>query len=126
MRSRYDKEEIRFRAKKRKIEKEGLRLQRIQELKSLRESYKSTKRRITTTKLIVAYLFVIMNIILAYSMFVMYEFHDLTYLGVLITDIAAQVLVFLIYSAKSYKENKSQADLEFEREKFNAVDTSVG
>ena len=38
-------------------------------------------------------------------MYVMYNFRDLTYLGVLITDIAAQVLIYLIYTVKATREN---------------------
>lgn len=129
--SRYNskeyKKELKYKAKLREIEKHGeLKLLR-RELKAKKNSYKKSRKKIQTTKLIVLYLFLIMNIILFYSMWIMYDFRDLTYLGVLITDIAAQVLVFLIYSAKSYKENKSQADLEFEREKFMSdQDGSVG
>ena len=38
-------------------------------------------------------------------MVAMWVFRDLTYLGVLITDLASQILVYLIYSIKSAKEN---------------------
>lgn len=51
------------------------------------------------------YLFAVLNIVLIYAMVVMYKFRDLSYLGVLITDIAAQVLVFFIHALKSKAEN---------------------
>ena len=55
--------------------------------------------------MIVAYLFVIFNVVLAYTMYAMWHFADLSYLGVLITDIAAQVLTGFLYMWKSKAEN---------------------
>ena len=74
---------------------------------SLREARRNWRERkpITTTKLIAAYLFVVLNVILIYACVAMWHFADLTYLGVLITDIAAQVVVYLLYIIKSTKEN---------------------
>ncbi len=38
-------------------------------------------------------------------MIAMWHFRDLTYLGVLITDVAAQVLTYFIYTKKATREN---------------------
>lgn len=69
------------------------------------KQYKTTHSRITTTKSIVLYLFVIFNILLIYCCAVIWHFGDTSPLPALITDIAAQVLVFMIYAFKSSKEN---------------------
>lgn len=73
-------------------------------LKLARKDWKERKP-ITTTKLIAVYLFVVLNAILIYACVAMWHFADLTYLGVLITDIAAQVIVYMLYIIKSTKEN---------------------
>ena len=84
--------------------------------RSLREARRNWRERkpITTTKLIAAYLFIVLNAILIYACVAMWHFADLTYLGVLITDIAAQVVVYLLYIVKSTKENTS-GGITFER-----------
>lgn len=123
MGSRYDqeerREELKHKVKLRKIEQKGEKLLRKRELKEKRDSYKKPKKKIQMTKIITWYLFILLNIVLIYSMAVMYLFRDLSYLGVLITDIAAQVITFLIYTCKSYKETKEEALIELEHEKLN-------
>lgn len=89
-----------------RIKKENVFLER--NIKLQEEKNKLKKKNIklpSTTKLIAVYLFLILNAVLIYSMYVMYNFRDLTYLGVLITDIAAQVLIYLIYTVKATREN---------------------
>lgn len=91
-------------------------------LKKEEDKYKKKFKLPSTTKLIAFYLFLIFNIILIFVMKAMWYFADLTYIGVLITDIAAQVVVFMIYCAKSSKENsvggiiydKAMAELNFQ------------
>ena len=123
MGSRYDqeerREELKHKVKLRKIEQKGEKILRKRELKEKRDSYKKPKKKIQMTKIITWYLFILLNIVLIYSMAVMYLFRDLSYLGVLITDIAAQVITFLIYTCKSYKETKEEALIELEHEKLN-------
>lgn len=123
MGSRYDqeerREELKHKVKLRKIEQKGEKLLRKRELKEKRDSYKKPKKKIQMTKIITWYLFILLNIVLIYSMAVMYLFRDLSYLGVLITDIAAQVITFLIYTCKSYKETKEEALIALEHEKLN-------
>lgn len=123
MGSRYDndefREELEHKVKLRKIEKKGEQILRKRELKEKRDSYKKPKKKVQMTKVITWYLFILLNVVLIYSMVVMYLFRDLSYLGVLITDIAAQVITFLIYTCKSFKETKEEALIELEREKMN-------
>ena len=119
MGSRYDKEDLKYRVELRRIEKKGEKILRKRELKEKLDSYKKPKKKVQMTKIITWYLFALLNIVLIYSMVVMYLFRDLNYLGVLITDVAAQVITFLIYTCKSFKETKEEALIELEREKMN-------
>ena len=43
---------------------------------------------------------------------------DFTYLGVLISDIAAQVLIYAIYCMKAYHGKKQSEKMKFDREKL--------
>lgn len=89
-------------------------IKRKQDLKAERNKYKSKLKLPTTSKLMAAYLFMILNIVLIYSMVAMWHFMDLTYLGVLITDVVAQVLTYFIYSIKSLKENTASEGFVYE------------
>lgn len=51
------------------------------------------------------YLFVVLNIVLGFAMVSMWHFADLTYLGVLISDVAAQVMTYFVYTKKATAEN---------------------
>lgn len=98
--------------KEKNVQKEYERL-----LDKERDKYKN-KSKIETSKLIMIYLLVLLNAIVIYAMTAMWKFADLTYLGVLITDIAAQVLVYVIYCLKAFHGKKQEEKLKFEREKI--------
>lgn len=117
-----------FDSRMRKIQLENKSKERKAQLKAEKNKYRQTRQKTKneTSKLIAIYLFVIFNIILIYSLVAMWEFRDLTYLGVLITDIAAQVLLFGIYCLKAYKGKKQEELMKFEKEKlFGIVDNIV-
>lgn len=95
--SEYDK-------KLKKIKKQNESFVRKQELKSLKMT-KAKSNKISTTKLVMVYLFFVLNLVLIYSLVAMWYFKDLTHLGLLITDIIGQVIVYLLYIIKSTKEN---------------------
>lgn len=82
------------------------------------EKKKYDKHRFETSKLIAIYLFVLLNGIVIYAMAAMWHFADFTYLGVLISDIAAQVLIYAIYCLKAYHAKKQSEKLKFDREKW--------
>lgn len=88
-----------------------------QALKHEKEKYK-TKYRIETSKLIAIYLFALLNAVIVYSMVAMWRFADFSYLGVLISDIAAQVLVFAIYCLKAYHGKKQEEQIKLEKDKM--------
>ena len=76
-----------------------------QKLKVEKNKYNHKFKLPSTSKLIAAYLFIVLNIVLTFSMVAMWTFQDLTYLGVLVTDVAAQVLTYFIYTLKAKAEN---------------------
>ena len=89
---------------------------------SLREEkLKYNTKRIETSKLLAIYLFVLFNAVMIYAMAAMWVLHDLTYLGVLITDIAAQVLIYAIYCLKAYCAKKQSENMKFRRERCTGV-----
>ena len=88
-----------------RIQRDNLYKERNDKLKEEKDKYKKQIKLPSTTKLIAVYLFIILNVVLIYAMVFMWHFGDLSYLGVLITDVAAQILTFVIYCAKSLKEN---------------------
>ena len=77
------------------------------ELKKIKHRYDEKKKPLSTSKLIAAYLFVILNVVLIFAMAAMWHFQDLSSLGILITDIAAQILTYFIYARKSLAENSA-------------------
>ena len=77
------------------------------------------KRKVETSKAIAIYLVVLLNTIILYAMIAMWFFKDLTYLGVLITDIAAQIMIYGIYCLKAYHSKKQEENVKLEREKMS-------
>lgn len=94
-----------FQKRLKRIQRDNNYKEKIQILKNEKFKYKQKHKLPSTTKLIAIYLFIILNIVLIFTMCAMWNFGDLSYLGVLITDVAAQILTFCIYCAKSLKEN---------------------
>lgn len=102
MKSMSEKE---FAYRMKQIQRENATRLRIQELRAEEDKYKSKFKLPSWSKMLAVYLFLVLNIVLAYAMVAMWHFNDLQYLGVLITDVAAQILTFLIYAHKSTVEN---------------------
>ena len=111
-----EKELLRYRKKLRKIEKQGQKILLKEQLKEKKNSYRK-KKSIPTSKLYLMYLFIILNIVLGYSMVAMWVFRDLTYLGVLITDVAAQIISYHTYMSKAKIEN-SKGGITYETAMF--------
>lgn len=88
-------------------------------LEKERNKYKK-KIHIETSKLLAVYLFALLNLVIIYSLVAMWHFSDLSYLGVLISDIAAQVLIYAIYCIKAYNAKKSEEELKYRRERFTS------
>lgn len=111
-----------------KIQSQNVNIERMQSLKKEQNKYRPKIKLPSTTKLMAVYLFVILNVVLTFAMVTMYQFRDLTYLGVLVTDVAAQILTFFIYTKKSLAEN-SQGGIVYDLAMKNAEtnnDDTVG
>lgn len=110
--------------------------ERVLERRKIREAKhkNDAPKKLTTTKVVMVYMFVLMNIILAYAMLAMIYLQDLSALPVLITDIAAQVLVYAGYLCKSYGENHTGGivfetairEIEANLDKSDEGDEAVG
>lgn len=107
-----------YNKKLKKIKKQNESFLRKQELAEMRLKTKKEKSKKTTTKIVMFYLFTVFNLVLIYSLIAMWHFEDLTHLGVLITDIIGQIIVFLVYCLKSSKEN-SQGGIVYEQAMHN-------
>lgn len=107
-----------FQKKLKRIKEENTQKERRMLLATEKRRY-SEIPHIETSKLIAIYLFALLNVIVVYSMAAMWRFADLTYLGVLISDIAAQVLIYAIYCIKAYHAKKQSENMKYEREKLN-------
>ena len=88
-----------------KIKTRNESIRRKRALKDEKNKYKRKFKLPSTSKLMAAYLFLFLNVVVIFAMVAMWHFSDLTYLGVLVTDLAAQILVYLIYSVKATREN---------------------
>lgn len=95
--------EEKFKKKLNRIEQKNASDEMRETLKNARHSKKLVFP--STTKLIMIYLFIILNAVLVYCLIAMWHFGNLTHLGTLITDVISQVIVFLVYCVKSAKEN---------------------
>lgn len=101
-----------------KVKRENIQRQYKQSLKNEKNKYKKSLK-IETSKLIALYLFALLNAIVIYAMVAMWKFADLSYLGVLISDIAAQIMIYAIYCMKAYKAKKSEEEMKFKRDKYS-------
>ena len=94
-----------FNSKMRVIQRRNESIDRYNKLKDEKKKVSINIKKPTTDKLIAIYLFIILNVILVYSMISMWNFADLSCLGVLITDIAGQLITYYINAKKATAQN---------------------
>lgn len=94
-----------YERKLREIQRENESIERYNKLRQEKRNIQSGIKKPSTDKLIATYLFIILNVVLIYAMLAMWHFADLSYLGVLITDIAGQVITYYIYAKKATAQN---------------------
>lgn len=99
-----------------KIKKRNNQIKLRQALQEEKNKYK--KPKMETSKKLMIYMFVLFNIVLFYSLIAMWHFQDLSYLGVVISDIAGQALSYGIYCLKAFNSKKSSEEMKFKKEKF--------
>lgn len=112
----YTKTEYERRLKKAQRDSEQKEFRR--NIRETKNQWRDAKPKMETSKKIAIYLFILLNVVVVYCLVTMWHFADLTYLGVLITDIAAQIMIYGIYCLKAYKAKKSEENIKFEREKW--------
>ena len=95
------------------VKRNNVSKQRKLSIKKEKEKYGS---KIETSKLLAIYLLGLMNLIIVYALVAMWHFGDLSYLGVLVTDIAAQILTYAIYCVKAFKGKQAEEEMNFRRE----------
>ncbi|MCD8364794.1 MAG: hypothetical protein LUC83_03075 [Clostridiales bacterium] len=72
----------------------------------------------TTTKILMAFIFINCSVVEIYSMAVMYLLQDLSSLYALITAVISESISFAIYAAKAYNETKQEELIKLERDKM--------
>ena len=112
-----------YQRRKLRIERRNIDIQQKQELRNLR--LRASHKHLETNKLIAIYLFMLFNVIIIYALVAMWKLGDLSYLGILISDIAAQVLVYAIYCMKAYYGKKQEELMRFERDKLVLAEPEV-
>ena len=110
--SKFENELAKIRVRNKSYERKKL-------LKAEKNKYRNKIKLPSTTKLVMTYLFILLNTVLIYAMVAMWKFADLSYLGVLISDIAAQIMIYAIYCMKAYKAKKSEEEMKFKRDKYS-------
>ena len=78
----------------------------------------------TTTKLLMAVIFINCAVVEIYSMVAMYRLMALSALYSLITAVITESLSFAVYAAKAYNETKQEELVKLEREKMAADHSS--
>ncbi|MCC8131522.1 MAG: hypothetical protein LUC38_05405 [Oscillospiraceae bacterium] len=111
------------RAKKQCDRKKELYDKRL-EVKLVKRSMRSFKLP-TTTKIIVAYIFLNCTVVEIYSMVVMWKLQNLDALYALITAVVAESVSFAVYAAKSYNETKQEEIIKLERDKMDVAKREV-
>lgn len=79
------------------------------------------KTKIEFSKILAVYLIILLTSIVVFTMVAMWHFGDLSYLNVLITDIAAQIIVYMVYCIKAYHGKKSEEELNFQKDKIEKL-----
>ena len=113
-----------YAGKIKRFEEKSFLLQKKMEMRRIKKELRKGVG-LTTTKLLCFYIFVIFNVVLAQALIAMWHFADLSYLGVIISDILGQVVVYAIYSIRAYKDTKSEENIRLERDKLEGLPTKA-
>lgn len=99
---------------------------RKESLRNEKAKYKSKPwwKRVETSKVLAIYLLILMNLIIIYALVAMWHFGDLSYLGVLITDVVAQIITYAIYCVKAFKGKQAEEEMNFRRDQLEFEDAS--
>ncbi|MCD8107313.1 MAG: hypothetical protein LUE20_05055 [Oscillospiraceae bacterium] len=90
------------------------------EIRTVRRSMRSWKKP-TTTKIVMAYIFLNCTAVEIYSMVVMWKLQNLDALYSLITAVVTESISFAVYCCKSYNETKQEEIIKLERDKMDSA-----
>ncbi|MCD7805636.1 MAG: hypothetical protein LUH03_10950 [Oscillospiraceae bacterium] len=90
------------------------------EIRTVRRSMCSWKKP-TTTKIVMAYIFINCTAVEIYSMVVMWKLQNLDALYSLITAVVTESISFAVYCCKSYNETKQEEIIKLERDKIESA-----
>lgn len=110
-----------YRRKLKKIQDKNTQKEYRESLKKEKNKYKK-KIHIETHKVLAVYLFILINVIIAYTLVVMWVFQDISLLDVLITSVVSQVIVYAVYCLKAYKGKKQEEQMKLEYSKLSCRD----
>lgn len=103
---------------KKQLEEEEELYKKRAEIKELKKSMRKFQKP-TTTKLVMAFIFINCTVVEVYSMWVMWYLLDLSSLYALITAVISESISFAIYAAKAYNETKQEELISLERDRMD-------
>lgn len=109
-----------FESQMKQVKRKNLSKARRLAIKEEKQKY-ATKpwwKKVETSKALAIYLMILMNLIIIYALIAMWHFSDLSYLGVLITDVVAQIITYAIYCVKAFKGKQASEEMSFKREQL--------
>ncbi|MCD7732395.1 MAG: hypothetical protein LUH56_03025 [Oscillospiraceae bacterium] len=75
----------------------------------------------TTTKIVMAYIFINCTVVEIYSMVIMWKLQNIDALYALITAVITESISFAVYCCKSYNETKQEEIIKLERDKMDSA-----
>ena len=82
-----------------KLKAKNEQLKMRNELRAEKKKY-SRFPKLEMSKIFTIYIFLLLNVVVIYSLIAMWHFQDLSYLGTLITALGAECLTFITYCVK--------------------------
>ncbi len=110
-----------YRRKLKKIQNKNIQKEYRESLNREKNKYKK-KLHIETHKVLAMYLFILINVIITYTLVAMWIFQDISLLDVLITSVVSQVIVYAVYCIKAYKGKKQEEQMRLEYTKLSRKD----
>ena len=110
-----------YRRKLKKIQNKNIQREYRESLRKEKNKYKK-KIHIETHKVLAIYLFILINIIIVYTLVAMWVFRDISLLDALITGVVSEVIVFAVYCIKAYKGKKQEEQMKLEYAKLSRND----
>lgn len=110
-----------YQRKLKKIKNKNIQREYRESLSKEKNKYKK-KLYIETHKVLAVYLFILINILIIYTLVAMWVFQDISLLEVLITSVVSEVIVYIVYCVKAYKGKKQEEQMKLEYTKLSCND----